>query len=56
MTDNNFDLVNWLKYMNKYIFQTSFKGSLNDTFWNVKQLFYNYDKISKNTLKNILLR
>ena len=55
ITDNNFDLINWHKYMNKYS-QRSFKGPLNDTFWNVKELFYNYDKISKNTLKNILLK
>jgi len=56
MLENNFDLINWLKYINKWIYISTSKCSLHKTFWNVKKTFCNYDKITQNTIKNILLK
>jgi len=50
--ENNFDLVNWLKYINKWNSLSTSKCYLHNTFWNVKKLFYRYDKITQNTIKN----
>ena len=52
MLENNFDLVNWLKYINKWYSLSTSKCHLNYRFWNVKKLFCNYDKITQNTIKN----
>ena len=54
--ENNFDLVNWLKYINKWNYISTSKCRLHNTFWDVKKLFYRYDKITQNTIKNILLK
>lgn len=54
--ENNFDLVNWLKYINEWNYISTSKCSLHNTFWDVKKLFYRYDKITQNTIKNILLK
>jgi hypothetical protein len=56
MVENNFNLVNWLKYINKWNSFYELKYHLNDCFYNVIKLFCHYNKITKTTIKNILLK
>lgn len=53
MINNNFDLVNWLKYINKWNYLYESKCPLNN---NLRVSLRHYDKITKTTIKNILLK